>query len=122
MLRKLNLSGTEISDVGMRYVTQFLAQLQNLSVSGCWKITDAGLAQLSTSEAKTIESLTVVDVSSCKPITNVGLAHLGKCKNLIYVNCVQTSITIDAMRKFVEESSERLKVVGNIIQRRLSKK
>ena len=122
MLWKLNLSGTEISDVGLRYVTQFLAQLQNLSVSGCWKITDAGLAQLSTAEAKTIESLTQLNISSCKPITNVGLGHLSKCKNLIYVNCVQTSITMDAMRKFVEESSKRLKVVGNVIQVKLSKK
>merc|ERR1712154_685412 len=80
MLRKLNLSGTEISDVGLRYVTQFLAQLQNLSVSGCWKITDAGLAQLSTAEAKTIESLTQLNISSCKPITNVGLGHLSKSR------------------------------------------
>jgi F-box/leucine-rich repeat protein 10/11 len=48
LLRRLNLAGTEISDVGLRYITQFLMHLQNLSVSGCWKVTDAGLAQLST--------------------------------------------------------------------------
>ncbi len=38
------------------------------------------------------------------------------------INCNGTSITTDAMRKFTEESAENLKVVGAIIQRRLTKR
>ncbi len=92
LLKRLSLAGTEISDVGMRYVTQFLAHLTDLSVSGCWKVTDAGLAQLSAGDAKAAETLTRLDVSGCKPVTNAGLAHLAKCKAIVYVNCAQVRI------------------------------
>jgi hypothetical protein len=63
-----------------------------------------------------------MDVSSCRGVSNAGLAHLSKCKELVYVNCVQTSITTDAMRKFADGSPEKLKVQGSVIQRRLSRK
>ena len=42
MLRKLSLRNTEVTDVTMRYITQHLPQLTSLTVSGCWKLTDAG--------------------------------------------------------------------------------
>merc|ERR1719309_1843383 len=35
LLKSLILNGTEISDVSMRYITQYLPQLNTLSVSGC---------------------------------------------------------------------------------------
>ena len=43
MLRKLSLRNTEVTDVSMRYITQHLPQLTSLAVSGCWKLTDAGM-------------------------------------------------------------------------------
>ncbi len=75
-LLRLNLSGTEITDVGLRYVTQFLGQLQRLEVAGCWKLSDAGLAQLASPEGKTAETLAELNISNCKGITNGGLQHL----------------------------------------------
>ncbi len=87
-LVSLFLNGTEISDVGLRYVTQFLSQLRTLEVSGCWKLSDAGLAQLASAEGKTAETLVELDFSGCKAITNAGLQHLLKyeacllCENL----------------------------------------
>ncbi len=74
----LNLSGTEISDVGLRYITQFLGQLQRLEISNCWKLSDAGLAQLASSDGKTAETLQELNVSGCKGVTNTGLQHLLK--------------------------------------------
>lgn len=121
-LKRLCLSGTEISDVGLRYITQFLSQLQILQIAGCWKLSDAGLAQLSMLESKTAESLAELDLSSCKGITNAGLHHLIRCRNLVYVNCSSTGVTHEAMKKFVEESAEKLKVHGSVIERRLSRR
>ncbi len=117
MLRILNLSGTEISDVGLRYVTQYLVQLESLSVAGCWKVSDAGLAQLSMNEARTVETLRRLDLSNCKGVTDAGLVHLIRCRSLSYVNCANSTINQEAMQKFVEESSEKLKCVGFVIQK-----
>ncbi len=38
------------------------------------------------------------------------------------MNCHGTGMTTDAMKKFTEESAENLKVVGAVIQRRLTKR
>ena len=111
LLRSLDLSGTEISDVGLRYVTQYLGQLTRLSVAKCWKISDAGLAQLST-----LEALTSLDCSGSKMITNQGLAHLGKCKSLVHLDCTNTSVTTEGLKRLVEDiGDKRLKVSGHVI-------
>ena len=64
--------------MGLRYITQFLGQLRQLELSGCWKLSDAGLAQLSGIEGKTAETLEALDLSSCKAVGNTGLQHLLK--------------------------------------------
>ena len=38
MLKKLSLQNTEITDVSMRYITQYLPHLASLNLSGCWKV------------------------------------------------------------------------------------
>ena len=78
MLRKLSLENTEITDVSMRYITQYLPHLSTLAVSGCWKLSDTGLAQLGVAEFSTMETLTSLDISSCRALTDNGLAHLYK--------------------------------------------
>ena len=110
LLRKMCLSGTEISDVGLRYITQYLPQLNCLQMSGCWEVTDAGLAQLSGPEAKTVDTLVSLDVSACRQVTNAGLGHLTRCRNLVSINCAQTGITVDGMKRFVDENKESLRV------------
>ena len=40
MLKKLSVRNTEITDVSMRYITQYLPQLSQLSTAGCWKLSE----------------------------------------------------------------------------------
>lgn len=116
LLKKLCLSGTEISDISLRYITQYLPHLKCLKISGCYKISNDGIAQLSLPDAKLSETLTTLDISGCKQVNNHGLQNLGKCKNLIYVDCTNTQINNEGIRKFIDESDEKLKVQsGGII-------
>jgi hypothetical protein len=110
MLKRLDLSGTEVSDVSLRYIAQYLSQMSDLKLSKCWKVTDAGLAQLTT-----VESLTSLDLSQCKSITNQGLQHLTKCTAIVNLDCTNTSVTVDGLKKFVEGSSEKLRLYGHVV-------
>ena len=123
MLRKLNISGTEISDISLRYITQYLHHLTCLKISGCYKVSNDGIAQLSLHDTKISETLNTVDLSGCKQVSNQGLQNLSKCKTLIYVDCTNTQINNEGIRKFIDESSAKLKVQsGSIICPRASKK
>jgi hypothetical protein len=123
MLRKLYLSGTEISDISLRYITQYLHHLKCLNVSGCYKVSNDGIAQLSLPDAKLSESLTSIDISGCKQVNNQGLQNLSKCKSLIYVDCTNTQINNEGIRKFIDDSDAKLKVQsGGIICPRASNK
>ena len=123
MLRKLCLSSTEISDISLRYITQYLHHLKCLNVSGCYKISNDGIAQLSLPDAKLSEFLTTLDISGCKQVNNQGLQSLSKCKNLIYVDCMNTQINNEGIRKFIDDSDSKLKVQsGGIICPRASNK
>jgi len=123
-LKRLILNGTEISDVSMRYITQYLPQLATLSVSGCWKITDAGLAQLGAQETTTTDTLTSLDLSSCREISNSGMTHLRRCVNLTRIDVTNTQVKPDALSKFVQHSKQKLKVYdGCVVDKRpVSKK
>ena len=99
--------------MSLRYLTQYLAQLHDLSLSGCWKVTDAGLATLGSGENnKTAESLKSLDLSGCKAVTNAGLAHLARCQNLVRVNVARTAVTAEGAKKFVEASKHRLRTTS----------
>uniref|UniRef100_A0A0K2TRG6 [histone H3]-dimethyl-L-lysine(36) demethylase n=1 Tax=Lepeophtheirus salmonis TaxID=72036 RepID=A0A0K2TRG6_LEPSM len=115
-LRKLYLKGTEISDVSLRYIGQFLAHLTHLDISSCWKISDAGLIQLSAPETKTADTLTNLNLESCKGIGDNGLITLVKCKNLSRIDLGSTSVSPEGMRKYIEaKEGMKLKMYGNII-------
>ena len=103
----------------MRYITQFLTQVSSLNVSNCWKITDAGLAQLSIAESRIAESLESLDVSRCGQVTNAGLAHLAKCRSLGRVSTAGSGITVDALKKFVADNKS-LKLCGHVVERRMT--
>merc|ERR1711976_701658 len=107
MLRKLSLRNTEVTDVTMRYITQHLPQLTSLTVSGCWKLTDAGLAQLGASEFSAAETLTSLDISYGRGITDAGISHLHKVKNLTRLDASHTNVTTEALNKFVAKSSHK---------------
>ncbi|KAG5680189.1 hypothetical protein PVAND_009714 [Polypedilum vanderplanki] len=109
-LRCLKLSGNEITDVALRYITQGLPNLVQLDLSSCQRITDAGVCQIGISPCA-IKTLYELDLSSCKLITEVSLDHLSKCEaltrlDLRYVPQVSTQAVI----KFAAKSPNDLQV------------
>jgi len=116
MLKKLSMRNTEITDVSMRYITQYLPQLSQLSTAGCWKLSDAGLAQL----ADAADTLSWLDISFCRAITDAGLTHLYKLSNLTRLDANSTQISSDGLNKFVSKSKHKLKVYGKVVERKHS--
>lgn len=107
-LKTLKLSGTDVTDIAMRYITQFLPNLQNLSLSLCARITDAGIAQLTTKPANTIQNLVSLDLSGTKLVTEVALEHLTKCENLVRLDCRHAcQVSTQALIKFAAKSEKR---------------
>lgn len=110
-LKSLKLAGTEITDVALRYVTQYLPAITHLDVSSCQRITDAGIAQLSTKPASTVQTLTSLDLSHCKLITELSLDHLARCENLIRLDLRHcTHVSTQAVIKFAAKSEHNLQV------------
>lgn len=59
----------------MVYSNLFKGSLFMKMVRRCWRITDAGIAQLSVPDARTTETLVKLDLSSCVSLTNqVGIS------------------------------------------------
>ncbi|KAJ8888135.1 hypothetical protein PR048_007622 [Dryococelus australis] len=119
-LRTLKLAGCDISDVSLRYVTQHLPLLSVLDVSSCCRITDAGVAQLATPPASTIETLQILDLSSCRLLTDASLEHLARCDALTRLDLRHTpNVTAAAIAKFAVQSRHDLKVMdGKLIAKR----
>lgn len=110
MLQKLRLCGTEISDISLRYVSQYLHLLKVLDVSGCHKLSNDGLAQLALPEAKIAESLASLSVAGCKLVSDSGILSLSRCKSLTHLDCTGTKVTPNGAKQFVASSTEKLKI------------
>lgn len=109
-MRCLKLSGTDISDVALRYITQGLPILVQLDLSSCQRITDAGVCQIGISPSA-IKTLYELDLSSCKLVTEMSLDHLSKCEALTRLDlrfCPQVST--QAVIKFAAKSCNDLQV------------
>ncbi|KAJ8974503.1 hypothetical protein NQ317_012994 [Molorchus minor] len=110
-LKTLKLAGTDITDIAMRYVTQYLPNLQRLSLSMCPRISDAGIAQLTTKPANTVANLISLDLSHSKLITELSLDHLSKCEKLVQLDCRHAlQISTQALIKFAAKSEHNLQV------------
>lgn len=110
-LRDLKLSGTDITDIAMRYVTQYLPNVTHLNISLCARVTDAGIAQLSTKPAQTVQTLVSLDLSHCKLVTELSLDHLTRCENLIRLDLRHcTHVSTQAVIKFAAKSEKNLHV------------
>ncbi|XP_025836100.1 jmjC domain-containing histone demethylation protein 1 isoform X2 [Agrilus planipennis] len=110
-LKTLKLAGTEITDVAMRYVTQYLPNLAHLSLSCCPRISDAGIAQLSTKPANTVMNLITLDLSNTKLVTELSLEHLSKCENLTRLDLRHSvQVSTQALIKFAAKSDRNLQV------------
>jgi F-box/leucine-rich repeat protein 10/11 len=110
-LRTLKLAGDDVTDIAMRYVTQYLPNLQHLSLSLCPRISDAGIAQLTTKPANTVANLVSLDLSHSKLVTETSLEHLSKCENLVRLDCRHSlQISTQALIKFAAKSDKNLQV------------
>lgn len=122
-LKTLKLAGTDITDIALRYVTQYLPNLISLSLSSCPRITDAGIAQLSTKPAGTVTNLVNLDLSHSKLVTETSLEHLSKCENLIRLDLRHsTQVSTQALIKFAAKSNHNLQVRDiKLVDRRQTK-
>jgi len=114
-LRKLSVRNTEVGDISLRYITQYLPHLVSLSLGGCWKLTNDGLAMLGQAEESKLTSL---DISGCRGVNDAGLDQLKGCDQLVRIECSGSGVTSDGMNKFVSGTRGKLKVYGNVIEKK----
>ena len=55
-------------------------------------------------------------------VTSPCMVSLSKCQNLTYVNCAGSAVNNEAMKKFIESSPHKLKLIASVICKKLSKK
>ncbi|KAK3927362.1 JmjC domain-containing histone demethylation protein 1 [Frankliniella fusca] len=111
-LRTLKLAGSGITDVALRYITQHLPRLSVLDLSSCTRLTDAGVAQLTTPPAASIELLQSLDLSNCPRITDASLDHLVRCAQLGRLDLRHSpQVTAQAVQKFVSRSKLNLRIL-----------
>ena len=110
-LRRLRLAGTDVTDVALRYVTQYLPNLNHLNLSQCPRISDAGIAQLCTKPAATVINLISLNLSGTKLVTELSLEHLSKCENLVRLDLrYSAQVSTQALIKFAAKSDRDLHV------------
>jgi len=114
-LRKLSVRNTEVGDISLRYMTQYLPHLVSLSLGGCWKLTNDGLAMLGQAEDT---KLTCLDISGCRGVTDAGLEQVKGCDQLVRIECGGSGVTTEGMNKFVSGSRGKLKVYGTVIEKK----
>lgn len=109
-LKCLKVSGTDITDVALRYITQGLPMLVQLDLSSCQRITDAGVCQIGISPSA-IKTLYELDLSSCRLITEIALDHLSKCDALTRLDMRYVpQVSTQAVIKFAAKSPNDLQV------------
>jgi len=89
-MTSLNLSYTNITDIGMRTITMNCPNLKILKIRGMKNITDLSLSMI----AKYCKNLTQFDVQECGKITDYGVALVSQeCKRLESLNLNGSSVS-----------------------------
>ena len=116
-LHKLCVNNTEVGDISLRYLTQYLPQLTYLGVAGCWKLTNAGLAMLGQVEDSRLATL---DMTNCRGLTDLGLEQLAGLAGqpLARVETEGSGVTSVGLDKFVSKAKGKLKVFGHVIDKK----
>lgn len=110
-LKHLSLAGCDITDVALRYIAQHLPHVENLDLSSCGRVTDAGVALLVSSSTPTLQNLISLDLSNCKLLTEATLDHLGRCKALKRLDLRHTTqVSTQSIIKFAAKSMHNLHV------------
>ncbi|XP_063697320.1 jmjC domain-containing histone demethylation protein 1 [Culicoides brevitarsis] len=105
-LKTLKLSGTDISDIGIRYIIQGLPELKSLDLSSCQRITDCGICQIDGNH-----TLVELNLSSCKMITEVALDFLANCDALVRLDLRHVpQVSTQNLIKFAAKSKNNLQV------------
>lgn len=118
-LKRLNIAGTDISDVALRYITQGLQQLVHLDLSSCQRVTDAGIAQIGTCQ-NAINTLVELNLSGCRLVTEASLDYLSKCEKLIWLDLRHVpNVSTQSVIKFAAKSQHDLCVKDiKLVERR----
>lgn len=102
-LNTLKLAGAELGDVSLRYIVQYAPNLIELDLAQNYRITDAGIAQLTTPNGNAVSTLQVLDLSGCVSVTDAALDHLLKCVALRRLDMKQTpKVTTAGINKFLQ--------------------
>ncbi|KAK0093438.1 hypothetical protein PV326_013533 [Microctonus aethiopoides] len=110
-LKHLLLAGCDITDVALRYIAQHLPYLENLDLSSCGRVTDAGVAQIATPPAMAITNLVSLNLSECRLLTENTLDHLTSCKALKRLDLRHTTqVSTQSVIKFAARSIHNLHV------------
>lgn len=105
-LKILKVSGTDISDIGIRYIIQGLPELKSLDLSSCQRITDCGIAQIEGNN-----TLVELNLSSCKLITEYALDFLSSCDALVRLDLRHVpQVSTQNLIKFAAKSKNNLQV------------
>lgn len=108
-LKCLKLSGTDISDIALRYITHGLYKLSQLDISSS-RITDVGICQIGTS-LNSIKTLQDLNLAHCKLITEQSLEYLEKCEALTRLDLRHCpSVSTQEVIKFAAKSKNDLHV------------
>ena len=99
-LVSINLRGTEITDVSLRYLAQSLPSLGRLVLSSCSRLTDAGLVQLGDQTTSLPSTLHTLDLSDCPGVTE--LAALVPCSALRFLHFPGSGVAADTAARFLE--------------------
>ncbi len=84
----LDLINSNITDTGLKKLSQNLTHLTSLNLKNCQQITDQGLTHL-----KNLTSLQSLNLSGCKKITDQGFAHLKNLNSLQSLDLRHTKLT-----------------------------
>lgn len=122
-LKSLSLAGCDVTDVALRYIAQHLPHIESLDLSSCGRLTDAGVAQLTTSPAHAITNLVSLNLASCRLLTETSLDHLARCKALKRLDLRHTTqVSTQGVIKFAARSIHNLHVTDvKLVQEKIPK-
>jgi len=113
-LSTLRLSSTDITDISLRYIGQYLPSLTYLDISSCMKLTNAGLVQLGDPDLPICSILRSLDLRSCVSITD--LVHLLRCSSLSRIKFSGSGITDENAQNYAQNSGKSIKLYqGHVI-------
>ncbi|CAL1689146.1 unnamed protein product [Lasius platythorax] len=105
-LKNLSLAGCDLTDRGVKYIIQHLPDLETLDLSSIGRLTDSGVAQLTS-----LPNLASLNLANCRLLTETTLDHLTRCKALKRLDLRHTTqVSTQAVIKFAAKSEHNLHV------------